>query len=215
MEITPKRVEDIESHIAKASILLLQNEIPQATNLAAFEVARKHGGRCARIFAEFTCIIVEPSSANIFKSGAWARGPRETNSAAYRHHLHQSKRGRICELNKKKLLPAAACSACNLLTLFFCVYMRDFELCMFQDYWENDQNTRRVQRGRSNDAYLWTSASFYNTRARGRARRPTTRKRERKHWASQSAKSDGDRHNGWFQKQKSWKYCSVQKNNTC
>lgn len=45
LEIQPSRVDEIEDEIAKAHIILIQSEIPQETNLRAFEVARKHGGK--------------------------------------------------------------------------------------------------------------------------------------------------------------------------
>jgi len=45
LEIQPSRADEIEDTIAKSHILLLQSEIPQETNLRAFEIARKHGVR--------------------------------------------------------------------------------------------------------------------------------------------------------------------------
>lgn len=44
LEIQPSRVDEIEDILSKAHIILIQSEIPQETNLRAFEVARKHGG---------------------------------------------------------------------------------------------------------------------------------------------------------------------------
>jgi ribokinase len=45
LELQPSRVDEIEYEISKAHIILLQSEIPQETNLKAFEVAKKHGGK--------------------------------------------------------------------------------------------------------------------------------------------------------------------------
>jgi ribokinase len=44
LEIEPSRADEIEDEIAKSSIVLIQSEIPQETNLRVFELARKHGG---------------------------------------------------------------------------------------------------------------------------------------------------------------------------
>jgi len=43
LEIEPSRADEIEEQIAKSSIVLIQSEIPQETNLRVFEIARKHG----------------------------------------------------------------------------------------------------------------------------------------------------------------------------
>lgn len=44
LELSPDRINELESRIAKSALLLCQFEIPEETNLAAFKIAKKHNG---------------------------------------------------------------------------------------------------------------------------------------------------------------------------